>query len=140
MKPIRAITLASATALACGSLFLISCASSGFDTADTDDDGAVTKAEFERYLLETIYAEADDNRDSKITFAEWKEANPDAKESKFKQPDTNRDGSVTPAEVKAHFAKEGTIDDLFKQADTDKSGTVTQAELEVYITKLRAKA
>ena len=123
---------------AAGTLLLSSCATSGFDRADTDDSGAVSKAEFKLYLLDTIYAEADVNRDAKLTFAEWKAANPNAEEHKFKQPDTDGDGAVTPAEAKAHFERTGMLDDLFDQIDTDKTGSVTEAEIEAFKAKMKA--
>jgi hypothetical protein len=119
---------------------LSSCAATGFSTADTDGSKLVSKKEFERYLLETVYAEADTNRDSRITFAEWKIANPEAEKSKFNGADANKDGSITPTEAQAHFRLEGTIDDLFAKIDVNKSGDVTEAEIEAFMSKLRSKS
>ena len=120
--------------------FLGSCASSSYDFADTNNDTKMSPEEFDRYMLEAIFAEADPNGDSKVTFAEWRAANPDGDTTKFNRPDTNRDGVVTPAEVKAHFDKEGTMDDLFAKMDTDGDGNLTQSEIAAFKEKLEAQS
>ena len=134
LKTMKRLVLALAAALA-----IPSCATSGFDEADTDDSGAVSKAEFKRYLLETVYDEADANDDSKLTFAEWKARHPKADERKFKEPDTNRDGVITPEEAESHFRRKGTIDDLFQQIDTDRNGSVTEKEIDFFMEKMESK-
>ena len=78
-KPLAAVfgVVAGAGAL----LLLPSCASNkSYDLADSNDDGSVSPAEFDRYMLEAIYTEADANADKKVTFEEWKAANPGAAE------------------------------------------------------------
>ena len=128
----------SAATAAAGALLFSSCATSGFNIADRDSSGVVSKAEFEDYLINKIYADADTNRDSKITCAEWKASNPNAEEHKFKQPDSNGDGSVTPAEARAHFERTGMLDDLFDQIDADNTGSVTEAEIDAFLENLKA--
>jgi Ca2+-binding EF-hand superfamily protein len=124
---------------AASTLLLASCADpDGFTMADTDESGTVSPSEFERYMLEAIFAEADSDGNSQITFEEWKVANPNAVESKFKAPDRNRDSVVTPPEVKAHFARQGTMDDLFNQIDTDNDGSLTKGEVAAFKEKLAA--
>ena len=108
--------------------------------ADTNNDGLVNSPEFERFMLEAIFTEADINDDGKVTFAEWQTANPGASAVKFKAPDTNRDGAVTPAEAKAHFDREGTMADLFKKIDTNGDGYLTQEEIAVFKQKLEAQS
>jgi Ca2+-binding EF-hand superfamily protein len=120
-------------------LLVASCSSTdGFKAADTNKNGSVSKSEFERYMLEAIYAEADANRDSKITFEEWKAANPETKKSRFKAPDTNSDGSITPAEAEAHFDRQGTLDDLFSQIDTNGDKSLSRAEIVAFKEKMAA--
>lgn len=112
---------------------------SGFNNADTDKSGSVTPAEFERYMLEAIFAESDANGDARVTFPEWKAANPDAEEWKFRTPDTNRDGAVTPAEAKSHFTRQGTMSDLFAQIDTNHDGVLSWEEVKQFRKKLKSQ-
>ena len=121
-------------------LLLPSCATSGFDLADSDDDGSVSPAEFDRFMLEAIYVEADSNLDKEITFEEWQAANPSADPDKFSAPDTNGDQVVTPEEAQAHFEKYGTLDDLFGQMDSNDDNAVSQAEAVAFQEKLEAQA
>ena len=118
---------------------LASCSSTdGFKMADTNMNESVSQSEFERYMLEAIYAEADANRDSKITYEEWKTANPDTKKSRFKAPDKNRDGAVTPAEAKAHFDREGTLRNLFSKIDTNGDDALSREEIVAFKEKMAA--
>ena len=122
-------------------LLLSACAgSSGFDLADSNDDLKVSPQEFETYMLEAVFAEADADGNSQVTFEEWKAANPDAEPAKFRAPDTNRDQMVSPQEAKAHFAKQGTWADLFDQIDTDNDGYITSAEAAAFKKKLAAQS
>ena len=111
-----------------------------FDMADTNDDKAVSLDEFDRFMLESIFAEADADGDKKVTFEEWKAANPDAEKSKFSAPDTNKDGVVTPQEAKDHFDRQGTMKDLFNKIDTNGDGLVTRDEVAAYKEKLEAQS
>ncbi len=79
---------------------------------------------------------ADANQDSKITFDEWKAANPDAEKRKFRQPDRNRDGAVTPQEAKRHFDRYGTLKDLFDRIDANNDGYATREEMLLAISGL----
>ena len=133
----------------CGFFFLIiaigplvaGCSgSNAFRLADADKDSKVSPAEFDRYMLEAIFAEADANSDSKVTFEEWKSANPDADPVKFKVPDTDKDGSVTPAEAKRHFDRVGTMADLFAKIDTGGDGYLTKEEVRAFKQKLESQS
>ena len=95
-------------------LLLSACAgSSGFDVADRNDDQKVSPAEFEVYMLESVFAEADADGNSQVTFEECKAANPDAEPAKFRARETKHDKIVSPDEAKSHFGKLGTWDELF---------------------------
>ena len=112
----------------------------GFDIADTNDDGKVSPQEFERFMMETLYAFVDVDRNKKVTFAEWKAANPGADESKFNVPDKNGDKIVTPEEARAHFRREGTMDDLFKKIDTNKDGYLVRSEVIAFKKSINAQS
>ena len=130
----------STLAVAALAFLLAACAGTDrYAMADTDGDDRISPEEFERYMLETIYGAADPDGNAKVTFEEWKEANPDAEEAKFKAPDKNNDGAVTPGEMKAHFAREGTMDDLFAKIDTNGDGYLSSEETDAFMDKMEAQ-
>ena len=54
-------------------------------------------------MLEAVFAEADADGNAKVTFEEWKAANPNADPEKFLAPDTNGDKMVSPKEAEGPF-------------------------------------
>tara|TARA_R110000850_G_scaffold108742_1_gene221235 strand:+ start:2400 stop:2879 length:480 start_codon:yes stop_codon:yes gene_type:complete len=127
---------------AAGALLLLpSCATtSGYQMADANSDGRVTPPEFDRYMLEAIYTEADANADKKITFEEWQAANPSADPEKFYAPDRNGDKVVSPGEAKAHLERKGTLTDLFDKMDTNNDNSVSETEAAAFKAKLQAES
>ena len=122
-------------------LFLSGCSyERNFRFADTNNDGTISSEEFDRYMMEAVYGEADTNKDSKITWTEWKTANPGADKRKFSQPDTNRDQVITPAEAKAHFERQGTLDDLFDKIDTGDDDMLDREEVRKFKEKMEAQS
>lgn len=111
-----------------------------YSMADTDNDGTVDQAEFDRYVREQLYAAGDADGNSRITFEEWLITNPDAKREKFDQADTDGDGAITPEEATVHFESTGMLDDLFAKIDTDSSGDMSRAEADAFMEKMQAQA
>ena len=127
--------------LGAAAMLFTSCASpGGFTIADTDESGSVSPDEFKRFMLEAIFIEVDADGDAKVTFAEWRAANPSADESKFTAPDANRDETITPAEVKAHFEREGTMEELFSRIDTNGDDSLSREEVAAFKNKLAAES
>lgn len=134
-------SLCSAGVMLVAAMALSSCKPSNpFAKADTNKDDKVSQTEFNRYILEEIYSAADSDGNSKITFKEWKAANPDVKKSKFKLPDDNSDGAVTPQELQKYYEEEGKLTDLFKQIDSNKDGFLSHPEVDAYMSKVESKA
>jgi len=131
-----------ATALTLSSLLLLaSCATqTSFQTADTDQSGGISPAEFETHMLDAIFSAADANGDGVVTAAESKKANPSSDPAKFNKADRNHDGNLTPGEVKSHFARQGTMKDLFRQIDTNGDGSLDEAEVKAYYAKMQKQA
>ncbi len=88
--------------------------------------------EFDAYMKETIFTTVDANGDGKVTKDEWRKMNPKDPESEFRRTDRNGDGSITRAEADAAFDKEGSLKDLFKKIDTDRNGSLSQAEVKAF--------
>lgn len=118
-----------ATGAALITLALPACTShDGFKRADADKSGDVSRAEFDRYLIQALFAESDANRDGKVTFAEWQTVNPNTDKKRFSAPDKDGDRAVTPAEAKTFMDKNGTLAELFSRIDTDKNGSISKEE------------
>lgn len=103
-----------------------------FQQADTDRDGVLSKAEFSLVLLEATFAAADANGDAKITWDEWKAADPSAVKSKFTACDANKDGVVTPAELRQWTEANKAFDQIFTAIDTDGDGKISQPEAKAF--------
>ena len=82
----------------------------GFDLLDTDKDGTVTEAEVDARPaaqknpnLKSFLARFDENKDHKVTTAEW-----DAKRTKaFETADKNHDGAIEASEVTGELLNAG---------------------------------
>lgn len=116
------------------------CEPDGFSMADADGDGWVSEDEFERYMLEVIFADADADGDAEVSFTEWRQVNPDGPVWKFRAPDQDGDDKIDPAELREHFAKQGTMRELFRQIDTDGKGYLSREEVAAFKEKVNAAA
>lgn len=108
----------------------------GFKRADADKSGDVSRAEFDRYILQALFAESDADRDGKVRFAEWQAINPNADEKKFGAPDKDGDEAITPAEAKTFMNSKGTLAELFSRIDTDKNGSICKEEAAAFRNQL----
>jgi len=111
-----------------------------FAVADADGSGKIAKPEFERFMLESIFSEADANGDSKVSYEEWKVINPDTEKEKFSKPDADKDGLVTPEEMKAYFAGKDTFGTLFEKIDVNGDKGLDREEVETFYKKAEQAA
>lgn len=103
-----------------------------FAQADLNGDGKLTRQEASDYLVTTIFDTRDENRDGRMTLAEWNGAHDPEVTRRFPHVDGDKDGVVTLEEAKAYARKTGLFDDAFKAADTNHDGFVTEAEARAY--------
>ena len=109
-----------------------------FVEADKDGDGKLSKPELGRVLLNAVYSAADADGDARITWEEWKAVEPKAKQADFNLRDTDRDGAVTPAELKAFSDSRKSFDKLFASIDKGGDGFVDRAEAKEFHAALMA--
>ena len=109
-----------------------------FAEADKDGDGKLSKPELGRVLLNAVYSAGDADGDSRITWEEWKTVDPQATRNDFSLRDSDRDGSVTPAELKAYSDSKKSFDKLFASIDKSGDGFVDRAEAKEFHTAMMA--
>jgi Ca2+-binding EF-hand superfamily protein len=117
-------------ALAGSLAILVGCSGSvdPFAEADKDGDGKLSKQELGRVLLNAVYSAGDADGDARITWEEWKAVDPQAKPGDFALRDADRDGAVTPAELKAYSESKKSFDKLFASIDKNSDGFVDRIE------------
>ena len=105
-----------------------------FEEFDTNQDGAITKAEIAA-AAEARFAAADTNGDGLLSAEEMKTA-AEARDSerrnkrieaRIDRMDTDGDGQISLTEMSARTDR---LDRMFARLDADQDGSITQAELE----------
>jgi hypothetical protein len=103
----------------------------GFELADTNHDGKLSRAEASNFLLSEIFDARDTNHDGRITKAEWTAADPhDA--AGFKKRDANHDGIMTREEAIKYSQKHGLTKKTFEEADKNQDGFLDRKEVQAY--------
>ncbi|XP_076952592.1 calcium-dependent protein kinase 28-like [Bidens hawaiensis] len=125
-----------------------------FDAIDVDQSGAITLEEMrdalakdlpwkikETRVLEILYA-IDSNEDGLIDFLEFVAATLNVhqiemhnsekwqilSQAAFDKFDVDRDGYITPEDIRMHTSLKGSIDLILKEADIDKDGKISLSE------------
>jgi Ca2+-binding EF-hand superfamily protein len=102
-----------------------------FDLADANHDGKLSREEAGDYLVYTVFAARDKNRDGRLTQAEWA-AGDRNQITAFKERDRNEDGFVTLEEAIVYGRRGGGAVALMRAADKNGDGRLTRAEIEAY--------
>lgn len=115
-------------------LLLASCQTTPdrFAQADINADGKLSRDEGRNFLVSTIFATRDINKDHVLTKAEWNSENdPDAAKV-FRECDANKDGKVTLEEALSHAKKTGYRDATLMTADTNIDGFISREEAKAF--------
>jgi hypothetical protein len=103
----------------------------GFELADTNHDGKLSRAEASDFLSGEIFAARDNNHDGQITKAEWTAA--DRKDTAgFTKRDANHDGVMTRDEALKYSRSHGLTKKAFADADKNHDGFLDRAEVQAY--------
>jgi len=107
-----------------------------FKDADTDGDGAISKAEFDAVHARR-FKEMDTNNDGKITRDEMKAMREKmmekGKDARFDEADANHDGALTREEAE----KMPMLSKNFDKVDANHDGKVTREEMDAEMEKMR---
>jgi hypothetical protein len=103
-----------------------------FAKADANHDKFLSLDEANAYLVNEIFGARDKNHDGKLTKAEWNISKDAAQVEAFRVRDANADGIVTMDEALAYGRKKGMAKELMKAADKNKDGKLSPEELKAY--------
>ena len=104
---------------------------SGFDAADANHDGKLSRNEGSDFLVNEIFDSRDANHDGQMTLAEWGAEDP-GRRAQFKRRDTNHDGIVPKEEAIAYGRAHGVVNKIMREADKNGDGALDRAEVQAY--------
>ena len=104
---------------------------SGFDEADANHDGKLSRDEESDFLVNEIFNSRDANHDGQMTAKEWADDDPGLL-ADFKKRDTNHDGIVTKEEAIAYGREHGVANKIMHEADTNHDGFLDRDEVAAY--------
>jgi Ca2+-binding EF-hand superfamily protein len=103
----------------------------GFDAADANHDGKLSRNEANDFLVNEIFNSRDANHDGRMTAEEWSAGDP-SRLADFKKRDANHDGVVTKEEAIAYGRKHGIANKIMREADKNHDGFLDRAEVQAY--------
>jgi hypothetical protein len=103
----------------------------GFDAADANHDGKLSRDEASDFLVNEIFDSRDANHDEKMTKQEWTGGDP-TRAADFKKRDANHDGVVTKQEAIAYGRAHGVVKKIMREADTNHDDFLQRGEVKAY--------
>ena len=105
--------------------------SGGFDLADANHDGKLSRDEASDFLVNEIFDSRDANHDGRLTLKEWTGGDP-SRAADFKKRDTNHDGVVTKEEAIKYGRAHGVANKIMAEADKNHDGKLSRKEVQAY--------
>lgn len=106
---------------------------SGFDQADANHDGKLSREEASDFLVNQVFDARDANHDGKLTREEWGALNDATQTAEFKKRDANHDGVVTKDEALRYGRSHGVVvKKMMAEADKNHDGYLDKNEVQAY--------
>jgi phosphoglucomutase len=103
----------------------------GFDLADANHDGKLSRDEGSDFLVNEIFTSRDANHDGRMTQQEWAAGDP-KRSADFKKRDRDGDGIVTKEEAIKYGRAHGIANKILREADKNHDGALDKAEVQAY--------
>jgi hypothetical protein len=103
----------------------------GFEKADANHDGKLSRDEASDFLVNEIFNSRDANHDGRMTKEEWAAGDP-ARAADFNKRDTNDDGVVTEEEAIKYGRAHGVAKKIMREADKNHDGSLDKTEVQAY--------
>jgi hypothetical protein len=103
----------------------------GFDEADANHDGKLSRSEANDFLVNEIFTSRDANHDGRMTQQEWVADDPN-RIADFKKRDANHDGIVTKEEAIKYGRAHGVANKILREADKNDDDALDRAEVQAY--------
>jgi Ca2+-binding EF-hand superfamily protein len=103
----------------------------GFELADANDDGKLSRAEASDFLTSQIFNGIDLDHDGQITQDEWSKGG-SRPTADFKKRDADHDGTISREEALKYGQTHGMTKKAFAEADRNHDGTLDRNEVENY--------
>ena len=103
----------------------------GFELADVNHDGKLSRDEASDFLVNEIFNSRDANEDGRMTKKEWSAGDP-SRAADFEKRDANDDGVVTKEEAIKHGRRRGIANEIMREADKNHDGGLDKAEVQAY--------
>jgi Ca2+-binding EF-hand superfamily protein len=105
--------------------------SGGFDAADANHDGKLSRDEGSDFLVNEIFNSRDANHDGRMTQEEWA-AGDSARAAEHKKRDANNDGIVTKEEAMKYGRAHNIANEILREGDKNHDGALDKAEVQAY--------
>ena len=127
---LAAVLAATAAQAQTSAVSLVTAPPTVFQSADTNSDGRVSQAEFDRHAKTSTFKRLDQDKDGMITLEEWKavDLSPEAQKH-FEAMDKDRNGKISSSEFSDTTHWKSTLNDSFKLLDRDRDSHLAPDEL-----------
>ena len=127
---LAAVLAATAAQAQTSAVSLVTAPPTVFQSADTNSDGRVSQAEFDRHAKTSTFKRLDQDKDGMITLEEWKavDLSPEAQKH-FEAMDKDRNGRISYPEFLDAADWKSALNDSFKLLDRDRDSHLAPDEL-----------